>query len=98
MVCKLRITFSQAVDGFMLEKQAQQRSRHTLGDYSNSFRHFAQYLEEDAYLDEITPQVIRRFLKYLGETPIAAAGAARVYSKTIGQRRRLSTYTWQKWK
>jgi len=93
MVCKLRITFSQAVDGFMLEKQAQQRSRHTLGDYSNSFRHFAQYLEEDAYLDEITPQVIRRFLKYLGETPIAAAGAAPRPAAPLSKKSILNVHT-----
>ena len=33
-----QLTLSQAIEGFLLEKQAQHLSPHTVADYTNAFR------------------------------------------------------------
>ena len=39
-----QLTLSQAIEGFLLEKQAQHLSPHTVADYTNAFRKLQAYL------------------------------------------------------
>ena len=42
-----KITFSQAVEGFMLSVQAGRLSPYTIKDYMTTYRKFEEYLEFD---------------------------------------------------
>jgi site-specific recombinase XerD len=71
---RLRVRLSQAIEGFFLEKRAAGRSRHTLADYENAFRHFREYLQADPWMDEITVEEVRQFLARLGSWPVRSNG------------------------
>ncbi|MBN2002801.1 MAG: tyrosine-type recombinase/integrase [Anaerolineae bacterium] len=66
---KLRLRLSQAIEGYLLEAQSRRLSSHTIADYQNAFNKLIDYTRTDPYLDEITPDTLRRFLEYLGTAP-----------------------------
>jgi len=57
-----QITFSQAIDGYLLYAAARRLSPHTIADYTNTFRKFHTFLEDDPPLNLITCDHIQRFL------------------------------------
>jgi hypothetical protein len=72
------IVFSQAVEGFMLEKRAQRLSSRTLtDDYANAFRKFATFLNDDPPIRDITPDQVRHFLLELSTVARPPGGVAR---------------------
>jgi hypothetical protein len=56
------ISFLQTVDGFRLNVEARGLSPHTISDYWNTYRKFAEYLKDDLLLTNITIQRIEGFL------------------------------------
>jgi len=56
------ITFSQAVDGYLLDAGARRLSSHTVADYTVTFRKFAHFLGNDPALAAVTPGHVRAFL------------------------------------
>jgi site-specific recombinase XerD len=56
------LTFSEAVAGFTLNLKARHLSEHTVADYLNTFRKFADYLKQDLPLSKITHTQIEGFL------------------------------------
>ena len=73
----MAITLTQAIEGFLLEKHAQQLSPHTIADYSNAYRKLQRWLQDDPPLAAITAAQIRRFLAELGTVPQPRPGVAR---------------------
>jgi site-specific recombinase XerD len=62
------ITFSQAVDGYLLYAGARRLSQNTINDYTNTFGKFARSLENDRPISEITRHDISRFLAMQGQS------------------------------
>jgi integrase/recombinase XerD len=56
------ISFSQALEGFMLDAHSRHLSPHTILDYSNTFRKFLAFLGQDPPIAEITPAQVKDFL------------------------------------
>ena len=56
------ISFSQAVDGFLLAANARRLSPHTIQDYSSTYRKFAAFLQVDPPLLAITAHQVEKFL------------------------------------
>lgn len=55
-----RITFSQAVDGYLLYAHSRRLSKHTVADYRNTFRRFSEFLApEDPSISEIKLATLR---------------------------------------
>ena len=71
-----QLTLSQTIEGFLLEKQAQHLSPHTVADYTNVFRKLQAYLDTDVPFAGITADQIRSFLGDLS-TPRADGVAKR---------------------
>jgi len=92
MVRKVQITLSQAIEGFILEKRAQQLRPHTLYSYENAFRRLAEYLG-DPPLNDITAVQINAFLIDLGQRPIAPAGIAPRPAKPLSKKSILNAHT-----
>ena len=57
-----QISFSQALEGFMLDAHSRHLSNHTILDYSNTFRKFLAFLGQDPPISTITPAQIKDFL------------------------------------
>jgi len=57
-----QLTLSQSIEGFLLEKQAQHLSPHTVVDYTNAFRKLQAYLGTDVPFAGITADQIKGFL------------------------------------
>jgi site-specific recombinase XerD len=56
------ITFSQAVEGYLLQARAERLSDNTLRNYELAFRRFAEWLGNDPPIATITPEQIAAFL------------------------------------
>ena len=56
------ISFSQAVDGFLLAANARHLSQHTIKDYLTTFRKFHVFLEDDPPISAITAKHVEAFL------------------------------------
>ncbi len=56
-----QIFFSQALEGYILAAQARRLSIHTIADYSNTFRKFADHLASDPPIGSITADQVRAF-------------------------------------
>jgi len=56
------ITFSLALEGYFLHARARRLSKHTISDYSNTFRKFLAFLEGDPLFIDITKHDIETFL------------------------------------
>jgi integrase/recombinase XerD len=64
-----RLTISKAIEGFILEKEAQRFSSHTIEGYYYAFGKFLNFLgSEDVFLDDITTNHVKRFLAGLGKS------------------------------
>ena len=59
---KTTITFSQAVDGFLLAARSRHLSQNTINDYFNTYRKFLAFLAQDPPFAEITSRHIESFL------------------------------------
>lgn len=58
-----QITFSQAVEGYLLAANARHLSPHTLDDYLNTYRKFELFLEKDPPIANINSHHVEEFLK-----------------------------------
>ena len=56
------ISFSQAVDGFLLAANARHLSQHTIKDYLTTFRKFHVFLDDDPPISAITAKHVEAFL------------------------------------
>lgn len=56
------ISFSDAVEGYLLNATARHLSKHTIADYITTFRKFRIFLNDDPPFEEITLQQIEAFL------------------------------------
>jgi len=56
------ITFSQAIDGFLLAANARRLSSRTIADYTVTYRKFQSYLQVDPPMPAITPHQVEKFL------------------------------------
>jgi integrase/recombinase XerD len=59
---KTQITFTQAIDGYLLAANARRLSQHTLLDYINTYRRFLDFLQEDPPIEEISAGQVEAFL------------------------------------
>jgi site-specific recombinase XerD len=57
-----KITFSQAIDGYLLFANARRLSHHTIRDYTTTFRKFMDHLDNDPIIEEVTHQQVETFL------------------------------------
>jgi site-specific recombinase XerD len=57
------IMFSKAVEGLILTKESEQRSEHTLLDYKNTYRVFAEFLKNDRFIDTIDLDLVEEFFR-----------------------------------
>jgi integrase/recombinase XerD len=96
-----QLTLSQSIEGFLLEKQAQHLSPHTVADYTNAFRKFQAYLgdpersgaeSKDVPFAGITADQIRGFLGDLS-TPRAPNGVAKRPVKGLSNKTILNVHT-----
>lgn len=88
-----KITYSQAVEGFLLDQRARQLSPNTIRDYTNSLTKFADFIGDDPPLREITVDRVREFLAYLGETPQELPGIAPRPPRKLSQKTILNIHT-----
>ena len=86
-----QLTLSQAIEGFLLEKQAQHLSPHTVADYTNAFRKLQAHLGDVPFAG-ITADQIRGFLGDLS-TPRAPAGVAKRPAKGLSNKTILNIHT-----
>jgi integrase/recombinase XerD len=56
------ISFSQAIDGYLLAANARRLSQHTIADYVNTFRKVQLFLDDDPPICSITSKQIEAFL------------------------------------
>ena len=87
-----QLALSQAIEGFLLEKQAQHLSPHTVADYTNAFRKLQAYLVADVPFAGITADQIKGFLGDLS-TPRAPNGAAKRLAKGLANKTILNIHT-----
>ncbi len=57
-----KLTFSQSVNGYLMAAQARRLSPHTIQDYQVTFRKFAEFLEDDPPIEDVTAKHIEAFL------------------------------------
>ena len=87
-----QLTLSQAIEGFLLEKQAQHLSPHTVADYTNAYRKLQDYLGTDVPFAGITADQIRSFLGDLS-APRAPNGVAKRPVKALSNKTILNIHT-----
>jgi integrase len=87
-----QLTLSQAIEGYLLEKQAQHLSPHTVADYTNAFRKLQAYLGTDVSFAGITAAQIKGFLGDLS-TPRAPNGVAKRPAKGLSNKTILNIHT-----
>ena len=63
-----QITFSQAMQGYLLAIGARHLSAHTVRDYVNTFNKFTAFLGEDRPIEEITHKHIEEF--FMAQTKV----------------------------
>jgi len=90
---KLKLTFSQAIDGFVYDKETAGLSPHTLADYGNAFSKFKAYLDGDPLLNEITADQVREFLHDLGTKPQPRGGIVKQPPKPLSKKSILNIHT-----
>ncbi len=56
-----QITFSQAIQGYLLAVGARHLSTHTISDYANTFKKFTVFLGDDIPIEDITHNHIEAF-------------------------------------
>ena len=89
-----KITFEQAVEGYLLDARARGLSSRTISDYQNSFNHFRRWLDDhDPLIAEIDADEIRRFLAWLGNSRAPHGGAADREPVQLSQKSILNIHT-----
>jgi len=58
----ISLKYSQALVGFYLTQQARRLSIHTIADYSNTLTKFANFMEKDFFMEDITERHVEAFL------------------------------------
>jgi integrase/recombinase XerD len=56
-----KLTFTQAIEGYMLAANARRLSPNTLGGYQRTFRKFLDFLNMDPPIEEINPKQVEAF-------------------------------------
>lgn len=92
MVQKVELSLSKAIEGFMLQKRAQQLSDHTLTDYQNAFAKFIRFLGNPQF-HTITGEDIQRFLTHLSTAPQPSAGIIKHKAKPLSKKSILNVHT-----
>ena len=87
------ITVSQAIEGCLLEKRAEQLSPHTIADYRNAYRKLLNYIDPDTPLVDITPELIKQFLADLGQPQPPPNGVAPRPAKPLSKKTILNVHT-----
>jgi hypothetical protein len=59
---KTQISFTQAVDGYLLAANARRLSQHPLLDYINTYRRLIDYLQADPPIEEVSADLVEAFL------------------------------------
>jgi integrase/recombinase XerD len=59
---KTQVTFSQAVEGYLLAAHARHLSQNTLQEYTNTYRKFLAYSDSDPPIKKITTHQVESFL------------------------------------
>lgn len=59
---KIRLKYSQALQGFLLTSQARRLSEHTIRDYTHTLTKFNTFLKKDVYIEDINARHIEKFL------------------------------------
>jgi integrase/recombinase XerD len=57
------ITFSQAIEGYLLAVNARRLSPHTISDYLNTYRKFSRFLDEAMPFADISPKDVEAFFR-----------------------------------
>ena len=57
-----QITFSKAIEGYLLSAKARHLSQNTLIDYLKTFRKLHLFLDADPPIEDITTKLIENFL------------------------------------
>lgn len=73
---KTQLTYTQAVEGFLLDARAERLSTDTIRNYTLTLRRFGEWLAGDPVLATIDAEQIARFMASLA-TPRVAAGIAK---------------------
>lgn len=91
---KIKITLSQAIEGFNLAKRAEQLSPHTLADYNTTFRKLVVWWGDlDPYLDEVTTDDLREFLDGMSRKTIHPRGIAPRPPRKLSRKSILNIHT-----
>lgn len=72
----MQVKLSQAVEGFLLDKEVAGLSPYSLRNYRLTLGRFCDFLGDDPLLRTITTDQIRRFLRNLQTTQLSCAGIA----------------------
>jgi site-specific recombinase XerD len=59
---KKSISFSKAIEGYLLNAQARHLSQNTINDYLTTFRKFADFIGEDLDFTAISQHTVESFL------------------------------------
>jgi len=90
----MNITFSQSIDGYLLDARARGLSPRTIADYTNAFNHFRRWLDgRDPDLATIDADEIRRFLDWLANTRAPHGGVADRRPIQLSQKSILNIHT-----
>jgi len=89
---KFEITLSQAIEGFILEKRAQQLRPQTLYNYKRALQRLFDCLPDDPFLNDVTSQQIVTFLADLGKKAVAPAGIAPRPAKPLSKKSLLNIH------
>lgn len=84
------LTYSQAVDGYLLDARAQRLSADTIRNYTLTFRRFGEWLGEPLLLADITPAQISAFLASLAQPQTALGGVASRPAKGLSKKTTLN--------
>ena len=87
---KTKLTFSQAVEGFLLDAAAQRLSADTIRNYALTFRRFGAWLAGDPTVWSITAEQVARFLASLAKPQPAPAGIAPRPAKALSKKTSLN--------
>lgn len=60
------LTISQVIEGFLLDREAQQHSPSTIAGYKYAFAKLLSFLDDDVPLATVTTNQVRRFLNESG--------------------------------
>lgn len=89
----MEIALSQAIDGFLLDKQIGGASPYTIRNYKLSLHRFAAYLETDPTILSIETNQARNYIHHFQTTQLTPAGIAPRPAKLPSPKTVLNEYT-----